>query len=318
MRRMISRAFGSFLFFCLVVLLAEPIVAAVSLEAPLHAVRGSAFVAKATSSDPTERFVFHWLGKRHLAHAQKVGDTWMAKLLLPVPLDTKEDILELRSAALAPGQSLQKAQIAARAQVRLVDKKRPVQRLSVDKKYVSPPAAVQERIKKDRQKVRKALGQHLGGRSWSLPFARPVPGSVSSPFGVRRVFNGQPRGMHRGLDLRGAEGTPVLACADGQVVLAEDLYFSGNAVYLGHGEGVFTAYIHLSRILVGVGQKIHKGQVIGLVGATGRVTGPHLHLSLFVQGHAVDPEPLLARTSQDFDKEDIAKSDRSTQRKSGR
>ena len=108
------------------------------------------------------------------------------------------------------------------------------------------------------------------------------------------MFNGQPRGLHRGLDLRGTEGTPIVACADGRVALTGDLYFSGNVVYINHGEGVFTAYLHMSKILVAQGQPVRKGEVIGLVGATGRVTGPHLHLSLLVQGVSVDPQPFLA------------------------
>ena len=175
----------------------------------------------------------------------------------------------------------------------LFDKKRPVQALRVDKKYVDPPAAVQERIRKDREKAGKALDNYSPERLWTAPFARPVPGGVSSKFGLKRVFNDQPRGVHRGLDLRGAEGTPILACADGRVVLADDLYFSGNAVYIDHGQGVFTSYLHMSRILVRPGDVVRRGQIIGKVGSTGRVTGPHLHLSLIVLGQAVDPEPLL-------------------------
>ena len=180
----------------------------------------------------------------------------------------------------------------------LFDKKRPVQALRVDKKYVDPPAEVRERIRRDREKAGKALDNYSPERLWTAPFARPVSGSVSSKFGLKRVFNDQPRGVHRGLDLRGAEGTPILACADGRVVLADDLYFSGNAVYIDHGQGVFTSYLHMSRILVRPGDVVRRGQVIGKVGSTGRVTGPHLHLSLIVLGQAVDPEPLLeARTA---------------------
>ena len=151
------------------------------------------------------------------------------------------------------------------------------------------------RIKADREKVRLALADWLPERHWALPLARPVPGDVSSLFGLKRVFNGQPRGVHRGLDLRGPQGQPVLACADGRVALTGDLYFSGNVVYINHGEGVFTAYLHLSEILVQNGENVRKGQVVGLVGATGRVTGPHLHLSLLVQGESVDPLPFLER-----------------------
>ena len=168
-----------------------------------------------------------------------------------------------------------------------------MQKLNVDKKYVDPPAAEMARIKADRELVSQALAQRLQERLWVLPLTRPVPGDVSSLYGLKRVFNGQPRGLHKGLDLRGPQGQPVLACADGQVALASNLYFSGNVVYINHGEGVFTAYLHLSEILVQNGDRVRKGQVVGLVGATGRVTGPHLHLSLLVQGVSVDPQPFL-------------------------
>lgn len=215
-------------------------------------------------------------------------------ILLPVPLDEKADSLELSVAAEATGKKLKSAAAVARTRLALYDKDRPVQKLTVDKKYVNPPASQQARIKKDREKVRQALARPLPERCWSVPFARPVPGGVSSLFGMKRVFNGQPRSVHRGLDLRGAQGTPIQVCADGQVALVDNLYFSGNVVYINHGEGVFSAYLHMSETRVRPGERVRKGQVIGLVGATGRVTGPHLHLSLIVQGQSVDPQPFLA------------------------
>lgn len=283
--------------------------AQVRLEAPERAARGDAFLAQAVSDRETRDFVFHWLGKNYTASAvafsQGAGDReqWRAEILLPVPLDVKGQSLELGVSAGAgqgagQGADHGAAVSAKRARVALYDKKRPVQKLSVDKKYVNPPVAQQARIKADREKVRQALAQRLPQRLWTLPLTRPVPGGVSSLFGMKRVFNGQPRSVHRGLDLRGAQGTPILACADGQVALADNLYFSGNAVYINHGEGVFSAYLHMSQSEVSLGQRVRKGQVIGLVGATGRVTGPHLHLSLIVQGVSVDPQPFLpARSS---------------------
>ncbi len=184
-----------------------------------------------------------------------------------------------------------------RSTVAIKDVKRPVQKLTVERKFVDPPAEVKDRIARDREKVRKALQTTLPERQWSLPMQRPVPGSVSSQFGLKRVFNGQPRGEHRGLDLRGAQGTPIKACADGVVVLVDDLYFSGNTAYINHGEGVFSAYLHMSEANVKPGDVVKKGDVIGKVGATGRVTGPHLHLSMFAQGQPVDPLPLLDNSS---------------------
>jgi len=122
---------------------------------------------------------------------------------------------------------------------------------------------------------------------------RPVPGEISSAFGLRRVFNGQPRSQHKGLDLRGSAGTSVLAAADGTVALVEELYFSGNVVYVDHGLGLFSMYAHLSAFDVRPGQRVSRGQVLGRVGSTGRSTGPHLHLGCYVLGTAVDPVPLM-------------------------
>lgn len=266
--------------------------AALRLEAPEQVARGDAFLALAVSDVPVQEVVFSWRGKEWRAQAEAVvtpqgAQAWQAVMLLSVPLEAREKRLSLSASAAGGGRSPQAA-------VALFDRKRPVQKLTVDKKYVDPPAKVMERIRRDRAQVKAALSSYSPVRQWALPLTRPVPGGISSLYGLKRVFNGQPRGYHRGLDLCGASGTPIKACADGRVVLCDDLYFSGKTVYLDHGQGVFTAYLHMSELLVQNGQEVRKGQVIGKVGATGRVTGPHLHLSLIVQGQSVDVEPLLA------------------------
>lgn len=261
------------------------------LDVPAKVARGDAFTALAVSRLPVKKFVFHWLGKSMEIQAREAEGQWQGFVFLPVPLDCKKD-KALLAVTCAEGGT--EKQLARREQsIRFFTKKRPVQKLTVDRKYVSPPPEQAKRIRADRKKVRAALAVSLPVRYWSLPLTRPVTGSISSSFGLRRVFNGQPRGLHRGLDLRAQQGTPIRACADGQVALADNLYFSGNAVYLNHGEGVFTAYLHMVEILVQEGEMVHQGQIIGRVGATGRVTGPHLHLSLLVQGVSVDPQPFL-------------------------
>lgn len=274
------------------------------LAAPETVARGDAFVARVASAQPAERVSFFWRGKRHVVAAREMRNApvdtqdgaplWGAEILLPAPLEEKAGRLTL-GVCMGAGCPAPEAT----RQVRLHDRKRPVQRLTVDRKYVAPPPEEAERIRRDREKVRAALAGHLPERLWSLPLERPVPGTVSSLFGMKRVFNGQPRGMHRGLDLRGAQGTPIRACADGVVALVDNLYFSGNAVYINHGDGVFSSYLHMSKPLVTPGERVQRGQVVGLVGATGRVTGPHLHLGLTVQGESVDPQPLLAPVAQD-------------------
>ena len=122
---------------------------------------------------------------------------------------------------------------------------------------------------------------------------RPVGGDPTSIFGTRRVFNGQPRSPHPGLDLRASEGTPVRSSGAGRVAIAQDLYYSGNTVIVDHGGGLYTLYAHLSSIDVAEDQEIGPGQIVGESGATGRVTGPHLHWGAKIGNRPFDPRALL-------------------------
>ena len=169
----------------------------------------------------------------------------------------------------------------------------PEQRLTVSPEMATPPAAVQERIARENAEVRAVLSVDSPDNHLVLPLMRPVPGDVSSAYGLRRFFNGLERNPHRGLDLRAALGDPVRAASPGQVVLAADHYYGGNSVFIDHGLGVFTVYMHLDKIEVGQGDMVEAGQIIGLAGQTGRVTGPHLHLGLYVLDLAVDPAALF-------------------------
>ena len=279
----------AFLILCLCGILPAQAGAAPLLDAPDRVARGDAFLVLASSAQPVQRFVFSWGGKDYAADAYQEGEQWQAVILLGMPLEEKQTARTL---------TVRGGTESASARIAVFDRKRPVQKLTVDRKYVSPPADVMARIKEDRRKVARALAIYSSRRSWTAPFVRPVEGGISTQYGLRRVFTGQPRGFHKGLDLRSPEGTPIKACADGVVTLADNLYFSGNAVYLDHGLGVVTAYLHMSKILVRPGESVRRGQVVGLVGATGRVTGPHLHLSLFAQGQSVDILPLLEKVEK--------------------
>jgi murein DD-endopeptidase MepM/ murein hydrolase activator NlpD len=256
----------------------------VRVFAPSSAGAGDAVLV--TAAAPQARnFTFVWKGKTLTVPAIPDQGAFYAQILLPVPLDEKASQLSLRVSVpeLPP----------VRHTIQIVQKHYPVQELKVERAYVEPPPEVQARIAEEARRTREILGGFSLRRQWSLPMRRPVSGEVSSAFGLRRMFNGQPRSQHRGLDLRGAAGTPVLAMTDGTVVLAEELYFSGKVVYLDHGVGLFSIYAHLSAIDVRPGQDLSAGQALGKVGSTGRSTGPHLHLGCYALGTAVDPVPLM-------------------------
>lgn len=170
----------------------------------------------------------------------------------------------------------------------------PTTRLSVEPKYVDLSEADAARAGRERKEIDAIYAGVSPDPLWTEPFAVPIPGATGGRnFGRRRVFNDQPRAPHSGADLSAATGTPILAANRGRIVLAKELFFSGNAVFVDHGLGVYTVYAHLSRIDVAPGQLVERGEVVGLAGATGRVTGPHLHWGARVQDARVDPFSLL-------------------------
>lgn len=173
----------------------------------------------------------------------------------------------------------------------------PKQELKVAPKMVNPPQSESERIARERKIVTKALAAQTKGAPAPKKLFRPVKGIPTGYFGGFRVFNGVPRSGHGGLDLRAAVGTKVKAAADGTVVLTGNHYFSGVCVYLDHGGGLMTFYCHLSKALVQQGQRVKAGDVIALSGATGRVTGPHLHLGVYAGGAWLDALPLLGEAA---------------------
>jgi len=172
----------------------------------------------------------------------------------------------------------------------VVAKEYPEQRLTIaNRRQVNPLPEDLERIGKESELQRAAYARRTPVRPDLLPFNQPVDGVYSSPFGLRRFLNDQPRSPHSGLDIAAATGTPVAAPAPGTVALTGDFFFSGNVVYLDHGGGLVTMYGHLDSIGVEEGAEVARGDVIGTVGATGRVTGPHLHWTVSLQGARVDP-----------------------------
>ncbi len=169
----------------------------------------------------------------------------------------------------------------------------PSTRIGLSARGVADPE-LDARIARERETITRALA--TSGPVWipDQPMGWPRrPPIKTSPFGQRRTFNGSVRSRHLGLDLRARRGNPIMAAAAGRVALAGNFVYQGNAVYLDHGLGLFTAYFHMSRLEVEVGDLVEPGQVLGRAGSTGRSTAPHLHWSAYVNGVTVDPESLV-------------------------
>ena len=162
-----------------------------------------------------------------------------------------------------------------------------------NKKYVSPDEAQLERIGRERRIIDSALDSWRDVDVDGLTLAPPVDGRRSSSFGLRRFFNDQPRSPHKGMDIAASEGTAIAAPGTGIVTATGDYFFNGKTVIIDHGQGFVTMYCHLSEIGVDEGQQLEAGEPVGAVGATGRVTGPHLHFGTYLNGTAVDPALLL-------------------------
>ena len=161
-----------------------------------------------------------------------------------------------------------------------------------DDRKVNPYASDMDRILAEKKCQQTAAG-HYSMADVDVNFLVPVEGIRSGSFGRRRVFNGQKRKPHSGMDIAAVLGTPVRAPSAGTVIERGDFFFSGNLIYLDHGQGMISLFAHLSEINVSLGEWVAKGQIIGKVGATGRVTGPHLHWSLGLNGNWIDPSLFL-------------------------
>jgi murein DD-endopeptidase MepM/ murein hydrolase activator NlpD len=243
--------------------------------------------AGAAAAEATPGGLVRWAGPELVSCS--LGDrTWKpldGACWYPVDLDRKGTMVLVRRSS---------GGVASR-RVRIGPYPWPTQRLEVEEKYVEPPPEALRRIARESAEIAR-LWKLETPRRFELPLLAPLdPLPAASRFGARRVFNDQPRHPHTGDDFPAAPGTPVRAVADGRVVLAGDQYFAGNAVYLDHGDGLVSMSFHLSRIDVRVGEEVRRGQILGESGATGRVTGPHLHFGLRWHGARIDPALLLGR-----------------------
>ena len=223
-------------------------------------------------------------GKRKVLVVREQG-RWVAVVGIPLTTEPGEQTIT------------EKGPIDIQHTFQVGDKEFAAQHLTVKRKYVAPSKQQLARYERDRKSIGKAKRSWLDAERIETDFDLPVSGVRSSPFGLKRFFNKQPRSPHKGLDIAAAKGTPVKAPAAGTVVETGDYFFNGNTVFIDHGRGLITMYCHLNTIDVAPGTRIERGEILGKVGKTGRVTGPHLHWSVLLNRTMVDPGLFLSEES---------------------
>ena len=228
-----------------------------------------------------------FLGKTHVMGKGQDPDIWLAFIGLDLGIKSGTYTVEI-SVLFHDGHHKN-----IRREILVQNREFPTKKLWVKQEYVTPPQDVLDRI----QWESELLGQiyDIFTLQWygDGPFIIPSDGEANDNFGERRIFNDQPRSPHGGVDISSPHGAPVMASNSGRVVLAKNLYFAGNTVIIDHGLGVFTSYLHFSKFLTKRGDIVRKGDIIGEIGATGRVTGPHLHRGVKESGSRIDPFSLL-------------------------
>ncbi len=253
-----------------------------ALELPReHRVPGGlAIVPISTEADPP-RVEF---GAYQAAVVRKDA-RWVA--IVGIPLATTPGIQHLKVSMPSGSRSVA---------FKVLDKQYRTQRLQIDnQRQVEPLPEDLIRIDQERERTEKALSFFSTDLGPAFRLTPPVPGVRSDSFGSRRIFNGQPRNPHSGMDIAAKAGTPIKSPAPGVVLDVGDFFFNGNTVFVDHGFGLVTMYCHLSKIDVRIGDRLAQGQVLGEVGATGRVTGPHLHFGVALNRAMVDPSLLLGK-----------------------
>ena len=259
-------------------LLPGPALAASLSFVPDGLALGKPALAKACLDEPAEQVSISLAGREFPLFRAPDGCYWG-----PVAVDLKAkaglDVARL----LADG----KQRAAAKLDIKPVDY--GVRRIKVDPKYMELTPEQIARWKKETAQIKQVYATFTQERLWRGGFIKPVDSKVTGKYGRRSVINGQEKSPHGGVDLRGATGTPVKAAARGRVALVLDSYFGGLLVCLDHGQGLITRYLHLSKAMVKQGQMVKEGQVIGLVGQSGRVSGPHLHFDVHLLKARVDP-----------------------------
>jgi len=256
----------------------------------LESSQGSLLPIEVKSAKPLAEVQGDW-GGRGIPFWREAANETQRRGLVGVDLEKAPGEYELK----VTGQTASGEKISCSARVRVRKGRFATERLQVGKQFVEPSPEQIKRADEERQKLRELFDRVTPERLWDGKFRIPLDGvTTGTNFGRRRILNGNPGSPHGGVDLPGTTGTPVHVAQRGKVVLAEELFFSGNTVVVDHGLGIYTFYGHLSEIDVKVGDALEAGAVLGKVGAAGRVTGPHLHWGLTVERARVNPLQLVS------------------------
>jgi murein DD-endopeptidase MepM/ murein hydrolase activator NlpD len=259
------------------------------LSAP-ESSQGSLLLIEVKSTRPLAEVQGNW-DARSIPFWGEVASNMQRRGLVGVDLEKPPGEYELK----VTGQTASGEKMSCSARVRVRKGRFATEKLQVGKQFVEPSPEQIKRADDERQKLRDIFDRVTPERLWDGKFRIPLDGvTTGSNFGRRRILNGNPGSPHGGADLPGTTGTPVHATQRGRVVLAEELFFAGNTVVVDHGLGIYTLYGHLSEIDAKVGDALEAGAVLGKVGATGRVTGPHLHWGLTVVRARVNPLQLVS------------------------
>jgi murein DD-endopeptidase MepM/ murein hydrolase activator NlpD len=276
-----------------------------SLSAPLTS-QGSLLLAEVRSATPLQEVTANWSDHKiefwKVVEPAKPGaksktiasvEHWQA--MIGADLEKAPGAYPLAISAKSESAASTGDALACTASIAVRAGKFAVESLKVDNKFVEPDEQQAQRAAADQKKLKEIYDTVTPEKLWQGPFQWPLTGiTQGTNFGKRRILNGQARSPHTGADFPALTGTPIHATQNGHVVLAEELYFSGNTVIIDHGLGIYTLYAHMSEIGTTSGQDIKAGEVIGKVGATGRVTGPHLHWGAMVDHARVNPAQLVS------------------------
>lgn len=260
---------------------------------PTRLVNGSPVLFRVKAPTELDALTGRWIGHDFSFSFDPKTKTWFALAGISMETTPGTYALELSGTAAAGKNPVRQVSFTRNFAVARGKYPKVEVKLRVESKFTEPTPEQQKEIEEGQQIKKDYLDRITADREWSGSFSAPAEAAISDVFGSERIFNGKTSSPHLGLDFRVPSGTPVEAMNDGTVLLARPLYFEGNFAVIDHGQGLLTLYMHLSQFKVSEGERVKRGQIVGLSGGTGRATGPHLHVAVRWQGTYLDPAALM-------------------------